>query len=50
MAAGDKQQGTPENIQVSNAAGTPEPHYLTVVGTGASAGGIQALQPFGQRP
>jgi len=47
MAAGEEQQGTPqEHTQETNGGGTPDPNRLTVVGIGASAGGIRALQTF----
>lgn len=49
MAAGEEHQETPpENTQASNAQDTPDPNQLTVVGIGASAGGIRALQTFFQ--
>ena len=49
MAAGEEHQETPpENTQASNAQDTPDPNQLAVVGIGASAGGIRALQTFFQ--
>jgi two-component system CheB/CheR fusion protein len=47
MAAGEEQQGTPqEHTQPTNGGGTSDANQLAVVGIGASAGGIQALQTF----
>jgi two-component system, chemotaxis family, CheB/CheR fusion protein len=49
MAEGKEPQGTPqESTQATNAEGTPDLNRLAVVGIGASAGGIQALQTFFQ--
>ena len=49
MAASKEPQGMPqEPTQASNAEGTPDPNRLAVVGIGASAGGIRALQTFFQ--